>query len=124
MTETSYATIQIVAQADVIATELSEHYDNLRGKRQQAAYDNALSCTDEIARLASSLWQYKEDELNKTVITQVMDSIMASAEALYDILGYEVDRIRNNEQKASVNRAMAAVEKLVFTADTLTREAE
>lgn len=124
MNDIDYTTVQIVAKADQVATELSEHYSNLRGKRQQAAYDNALSHTDEIARLAASLWQYKEDELDKTVIMQVMDSIISNADALYDILGYEVDKLRNKEQKASVNRAMAAVETLVFTADTLRREVE
>lgn len=118
MTDISYVTVQIVAKADLIAQEIAEISKKLNGKRQLAAFNNALSSVDEIAKQACSLWQYKEDELTADVITQAMKQITATAKALYDILGYEFFKVRSNEQKAAVNRMLTATDDILDFAET------
>lgn len=118
MTDISYVTVQIVAKADLIAQEIAEISEKLNGKRQLAAFNNALSSVDEIAKQACSLWQYKEDELTADVITQTMKQITATAKALYDILGYEFFKVRSNEQKAAVNRMLTATDDILDFAET------
>lgn len=118
MTDISYATVQIVAKADVIAKEIAEISEKLNGKRQLAAFNNALSSVDEIAQLACSLWQYKEDELTTDVITQAMNQIAATAKALYDIVGYEYYKVRSNEQKAAISRMLTATDDILGFAET------